>query len=71
MTEYYNPNELAWYFSSSPMIKGSKSWEMKANLKYCESCEHVWEQSCAGTITRYSNLPTIHLKRRVCRYCNG
>ena len=38
-------------------------------LKYCESCEHVWEISVEGGIIKYMHLPKYKLYKKICRMC--
>jgi|TARA_R100001530_G_scaffold2285_1_gene3834 hypothetical protein len=39
-------------------------------LKYCESCERVWENTYAGSQVSYGHLPTYGLPRITCKICN-
>lgn len=40
-------------------------------LKYCESCERVWEIGYTGSVHSYGHLPTYKLPRVTCKICQG
>ncbi len=46
------------------------------NLKYCKSCNYVWEKGyCRGnrahTIYKYKEMPSYGLERQTCLKCKG
>lgn len=74
-------NNLDWIFKSrdqnkAKMIakkqKGVNNHKKESRrLKYCESCERVWEIGYTGSVHSYGHLPTYKLPRKTCRICKG
>ena len=74
-------NDLDWIFKSRDQNKnktiskkqvGVNSHKKESRrLKYCESCERVWEIGYTGSVHSYGHLPTYKLPRKTCRLCNG
>ena len=63
-------------------IKSGEDWKKKygskkrnthtreaRRLKYCNSCNVVWEINVTGSIRRYKHLPTYGLPRINCKIC--
>lgn len=49
-----------------------KPTEKDHNLRFCNECENVWEtywMSGAPYFNKYSELPSIGLKREICQKC--
>ena len=63
-------NSWIYDYSSAPLYKKSAQVNQKTYaLYFCDSCKHVWEISCTGTIIRYKHMPSWGLKRIDCTYC--
>ena len=50
--------------------KTNSSFEER-RLKYCPECNLVWEINYTGATTRHTDMPTLGLKRIVCRLCES